>query len=215
MKFCINIEDPHQSICYRLQLDNSWQPCNDPTVLSQNDFTTPDRQVVLDRQIANEKITINNKKYTINSDSELGIDFFAMEDLHYEVYCFRELYPALPIRKQLEQTLLNGDDTKNNTLILKTDGLFYLVRPEQILFQKVDPNIVYQFEGFRAENGYVGSGINDPRFDSYTEDYFRTGMHYWRDHLVKKKLHEQSDNHEGSTMDDLLDIYSELERIKW
>jgi hypothetical protein len=194
MKFCINIEDPLQSICYRLQLDNSWQSCDDPTVLSLNDFTSIDRQVILNRQIADEKITINNKEYTINSNSELGIDFFAMKDLHYEVYCFRELYPALPIRQQLEQTILNGDDTKNNTLILKTDGQFYLVRPEQILFQKVDPSFVYQFGGFIAGNGYVGSKINDEKFYSYTKDLFRTGMCHWENHLVKKKLHEQSDN---------------------
>lgn len=215
MKFCINIEDPYRSISYRLQLDNSWYPCSNPTLLSQNDFTSSDRQIILDRQITNEKIMINDKEYIINSDSELGIDFLLMEGLNYKIYCFRELYPTPPLRKQLEQTLLNGDDTINNTLILKTDGLFYLVRPEQILFKKIDPNIVCQFEGFRARKNYVGPGINDEDFDSYTEDFFRTGMRYWRDHLVKKNLHEQCDNHEGVTMDDLLEIYTELEKTRW
>ncbi|TDK45559.1 hypothetical protein [Algoriphagus formosus] len=212
MIYCLNIEDPLESICYRLDNNREWQPCEDPTALGQNDFRTNNRIEILDLQVEDESITIEGKVYKINSTD--GVDVLAMEDLSYSVYGFREDYPNPPQRKQLEQVLREGDDSVFNTLVLKSDGQFCLINPEEIIFNKIDPEIIYQFEGFVGGNGYVGPTIEDDNFDDYILDFFRTGIHYWRDHLTKKELHQQSDTFEGNDIDDLLDIYSDLERIK-
>ena len=213
MIFCINIEGVHKTICYRLQKDKTWQPCLDKKVISPNDFFTSDRQVVLDIQLDDRKITINDDIYLVSPTD--GNDFLSDKVLFYFVYGFRKEFPSYPVRRQLEATLINGNDSRNNSLILKIDGNFYLIDTKKINFSIVDPEIVYQFDGFKAGKGCVGLNIIDNNnFDKNVEELFITGMYYWKNHIINKNLHEQSEFYESVAMDDLLSIYSELGKIK-
>lgn len=212
MKFCLNIED-YTSMNYRLQSDNTWRSCDDNRVIQKGDFVTQERDEILALQVENQKITIDNVEFTIaNTD---GVFFNDMLDLSYAVYGFRDEYPNPPERNQMEKILLEGDDKTDNILLLKTDGIFHLVSPDEII-EKRDPEIVAQFECFQAGTKYVGTSIkeNESDFENYILEYFTTAIHYWRNHLVRKLMHEHIDIHEGETTDDLLDIYIELKSIK-
>ncbi len=211
MKFCLNIYSIHTAISLRLQKDFNWAKCNNPTILSPNDFFTEDAIEILNRQEMDYNVTWEGKTYNINS--EMGIDFFSDKVAYYEVYCLRNSYPLPPERAQLENILLNGDDSLDNILILGVNGKFGLIQPQDLIPYKRDANIVFQNECYIAGNGYVGPAINDEKFENYILDVFRTNLYFWKEHLRTMKTHYQDDRNKGVDIDDLLDIYDELRII--
>lgn len=212
MKYCINVVDIGGSINYRLQLDGSWSKCIETIKIHANDRVFLHSKEVLETQLPDVALKIGSQEFTINSSS--GINYGERNNLYYEVYGFHDVYPEPPSKSQLEDLLIKGDDSNHNTLILRSNGQFDLLNPTSISINKGNPDFVYQFEGFVAGNGYVGPTINDDSFESYIMEYFRTGMHYWRDHLVYKIMHEQADTFEGHSLEDLLDIYDDLKKMK-
>ncbi|ASS50165.1 MAG: hypothetical protein A3D31_11395 [Candidatus Fluviicola riflensis] len=212
MEFCLNIVDIFYGINYRLKKDNTWQVCTDPKIVRETDFTTKDKQQIFDLQTSNRELTINGKVYIVNSTAGDGISMD--KDLCYAVYGFYDQYPSSPDIQQLKAVLLNGNDQIHNTLILRTDSKFYLEPIESFPRKLMNPEIVVQFEGFHAENGFINKGMNESDFTLNLETYFRTGMSYWKSLLLNKYIHEKSDYPEGEGIDELLDIYDALAIIK-
>jgi len=213
MKFCVNIED--KNIVYRLKNDLTWGACENPTKITQDDYVTSDRETILKLQVPDEKIVINDKEYTVNSSE--GVNSFLPENkLEYSVYLFRDNNPPLPEISQLKETLLSGDDSRGNCLVLKTDGKFYLLNPKEIFLKKQDPEIVCEHERFIAKLGNVGKSIDNKKLEDYTNNIFNISMHYWKNHLKNKVLHIRLVNlNDIDKIDDLQDIYTELNELKW
>ena len=207
MKFCINLEQSPQNNIYRLQKDESWELCKNPKIINPNDFIAEDKDTIINLQTHDRIILIGDQQHIINDSGGFYNDGF----LFYTVYGFREAYPNPPVQKQLESILINGNDYKNNTLILDTEGIFKLIDEEPAYR---DPNIVLQFAGFDANNGYVGPSIEDDDFENDMLKYFSTAMHFWRNHLINKELHISEEQNNLETIDDLLDIYDELLEIE-
>lgn len=217
MNFCLNIENFNKNIIYRLKNDLTWKICKNPTEIAQNDFVTSDREAILKLQVSDEKIVINDTEYIINSTGGLTLSV-TNNKLEYSVYIFRDNYPQLPEINQLKETLLNGDDSRGNSLVLKTDGKFYLLNPKEIFLKKQDPEIVYEHKRFIAKLGNVGKSIDNKKLDNYTNDIFNISMHYWRNHLKNKVIHirlADLDDNERMEIDKLQDIYTELNKLKW
>ncbi|MES2514724.1 MAG: hypothetical protein V4580_11295 [Bacteroidota bacterium] len=210
MNFCINAEDLSKTISYRLQRDNTWLRCHNTNVVQEADFVTNERQAIINLLIEDIEIPNGDRHYTINPS--MGIEYGNRTQLHYTVYCYRDIFPERPTQEQLENTLLAGNDINRNALILKTDGLFYLVSPFEI--QGNDPDIVYQFASFPPNGGLVGPAIQDENFEEYTMNHFLTGMSFWLQHLQTKEVHFTEDSFIGEGLDDLLNIINELETLR-
>lgn len=211
MKYCLNITTLLGNANFRLLHDGSWGKCENPTSMESDAFIFTSKSELDKQQKSNLEVIDKGIKYIVKP--ELGLDVGSRTELDYLVYGFHESFPDLPVRKQLEETMIMGDDQKFNTLVLKVDGKFYLMNPKN-LAGKINSEVVVQFESFVPGNEYVGLSIVDSNFDEYIMDYFRTALHFWRDHLVFKIMHQHSDTYEVANLDALLDIYTDLEKIK-
>jgi len=190
----------------------SWSKCNDASVLSPDDFQTSDSEKIIDLQIKDLEVTINSEKYQI--EPELGFEFGNFNQLSYELYGFRREFPALPDYNQLKETLLNGDDSRFNILVLLIDSRFQLFSPREVGDFK-NPGIVLQHEGFCPGNEYVGRKLLEIKdLDAYLEEYYRDSIFYWKGHLLKRKIHYFSDSLKGKNTDALLDLISEIKKIE-
>lgn len=89
-----------------------------------------------------------------------------------------------PSKKQLKGIIASGDDSRLNSLILKTDGRFELMDitgkvPAQVKFPDY---VVGRFETFGRNNGYVG--IEAAKDDDFINSTFNDMMKLWDIHKV-------------------------------
>lgn len=69
MKYCLNIQDGSGQLTWSLQKNSTWQFCQNNTVISNNDFTTQDEQIIFNLQkTTNVVFTIGDEKYICNPD---------------------------------------------------------------------------------------------------------------------------------------------------
>ncbi|MBI3519257.1 MAG: hypothetical protein HY062_07855 [Bacteroidetes bacterium] len=214
MKYTLNIESSYRSNIFRLTQNKYWAPCADVTVINEDDYCTTNRIDIVSQQRRNVKITIDSGNFEIHP--EMGTELGNENQLHYEIYGFRQTYPTPPDENQLMDLLINGNDDVRNILILKTDGIFYLLQQHQILDYASNPEYVVQFEGFQASNGYVGSSINDNHIRNYVQNLFRIGIFHWVNHLKFKILHDQADIqiHPNDQVPEILALFDELHQIQ-
>ena len=212
MRYTLNIESVYRTNKFRLNQNRDWLKCDDVYVLKQQDFYTTNRIDVVNMQKRGIKLSIDKQDFEVHP--EMGTELNNENQLHYEIYGFRQRYPSAPSENQLLELLLNGDDKIRNVLILKIDGLFYLLQQDQLLKNKSNPGYVLQFEGFQPNNGYVGDTINDNR--NYVQNLFRIGIFHWVNHLRLKILHDQAEIiiREENQVPEIFELFNELHQIQ-
>jgi hypothetical protein len=214
MRYTINIESAAWSNNFRLTSEREWTRCNDSSLLSPNDYWTTSIADIIGRQERDITIEIDGEEFEIDPDS--GTDFGNENQLHYRVYGFRQEYPNPPDENQLLRVLFNGDDSVRNILVLQTDGLFYLLRQDQILDDIVNPSYIVKCEAFQPGNGFVGPTIADNNIRNYVQNLFKMAVSHWVSHLRDKELHDAMEIilQEGNQVPEIVDLFEELEQIK-
>jgi hypothetical protein len=210
MLYSLNIESGLFTNNFRLQNDKQWLKCLNPKVISTKDYNSSNPIDIINLQIKDIQITINSEVFDIQSED--GLELMDETQLNYSVYGFRKVYPKSPDANQLEQLLTNGNDTQRNILVLKTDGLFYLLTQNQILDGISNPEYVLQFEAFQPGNNYVGLTTNR----DYTQDLYKKSIYHWKKHLIDKELHDFAEIVLSSEnkLPAILDLFDELNVIK-
>lgn len=214
MKYTINIESAYRSNVFRLDNNNKWFRCDNIASINENDRVFINHIDVVSVLKTDLNLELEGAEYEI--ESGMGTELGNERQLHYEVYGFRHSYPNPPDENQLLNLLLGGDDMVRNVLVLKTDGLFYLLNAYQILDYPVNPDYVVQFEGFQPNNGYVGNSINDNNIRYYVQNLFRIGIFHWVNHLKYKILHDQADIEirHNDQVPEILELFDELHQIQ-
>jgi hypothetical protein len=214
MKYTLNIESGLSTKIFRLNNQQEWIECSNSSLLNTNDYSTTVTNDIVNKQKRDLTITINSEEFEI--EPELGTEFGNENQLHYVVYGFRQNYPKPPDENQLLQLLLNGNDSVRNILVLKTDGLFYLLSQNQILDYVSNPEYVVQCEGFQPGNGFVGPTINDNNIRNYVQNLYREAVYHWVKHLKDKELHDSMEIilNPSDQVPEIIDLFQQLEQIK-
>jgi len=214
MRYTINLESSYRTHNFRLSQNKYWISCDNVTKLNNSDYFTPLQSTIIGLQERNIVLTIDNKKFEVHP--EMGTELGNENQLHYEIYGFRQMYPTPPNENQLMNLLLAGNDDVRNILILKTDGIFYLVQQHQILDYASNPEYVVQFEGFQPGNRYVGNSINNNNIRNYVQNLFRIAVFHWINHLKLKILHDHADIQIQShdQVPEILSMFDELYQIE-
>lgn len=214
MRYTINIESADRGNIFRLNQNNLWVRCPDITKINNGDYYTTNRIDLVRLLKKDIELVIDGNKYEIHP--EMGTELGNENQLHYEIYGFRQAYPAAPDENQLMNLLINGNDTIRNILVLKTDGIFYLLQQQQILDYAANPEYVVQYEGFQPNNGYVGNSINDNHIRDYVQNIFRVGIFHWINHLKFKILHDQAEIiiKPHDQVPEILELFDELHQIQ-
>lgn len=214
MKYTINIESSLESQVFRLNNELVWQRCNNTSILNETDFQTLDAEHIISLQKQNIKLTIEGQEFEV--ESETGSWDLDETQLHYHIYGFRENFPTPPDENQLLNLLENGDDSVRNTLVLKTDGLFYLLQQNQILHDVKNPYYVLQFPIFQAHQDYVGQSIRNDGNRNYVQNIFKTSIEYWIKHLTENELHNMAeiDFDSDDQVEGIITLFGELNQIR-
>jgi hypothetical protein len=214
MRYTINIESARKTNVFRRNSSFVWNRCAKVSVLNANDYYSINPTDIIELQERDLKITIDQNEFEV--ESEMGSWFGDETQLHYHIYGFRQNYPTPPQENQLLNLLLNGDDSIRNILVLKTDGIFYLLQQNQILDYVSNPEYVLQFEGFQPNNGYVGATINNNSIRDYVQNIFKTSIRHWIKHLRDKELHDHADIvfDNKDQVDDILELFDKLLKIE-
>lgn len=215
MKYAINIESSFGTNVFRLNNLNVWTICGNSSLLNPTDYQTSNPSDIIDKQVRDLYININGEDFEIESD--MGSVVGDETQLYYTVYGFRQNYPNPPDANQLEQLLLNGNNAVKNTLVLKTDGQFYLLSQNQIIDDARNPEYVVQCEGFHPHKGYVGPSINDNNIRNYVQNLFKVAIYHWVKHLKDKELHDFMEiilNPHKDHVPEIIDLFSELNEIR-
>lgn len=106
-----------------------------------------------------------------------------------------------PSKEQMKQVIAKGDNTKNNSLILNSDGIFELRVFEQLDINK-DENTIVRFETLSKNTGFVGlEASKDSRFMDNT---FIAMLECWVEYLKTKNITYFTDATKGGNEADLL-----------
>lgn len=214
MRYTLNIESVYRTNKFRLNQNREWLKCDDVYVLKQKDFYTTNRIDVVNMQKRGIKLSIDKQDFEVHP--EMGTELGNESQLHYEIYGFRQRYPSAPNENQLLELLLNGDDRIRNVLVLKIDGLFYLLQQDQLLKNKSNPGYVLQFEGFQPNKGFVGEAIDNNEIRNYVQNLFRIAVYHWVNHLKLKILHDQAEIiiKPHDQVPEILELFDELHQIQ-
>jgi hypothetical protein len=215
MRYTLNIESAYRTNNFRLNQNKNWVKSDSVYILGQTDFYTTNSVEIVNLQVQDATISIDGKNFKIHP--QMGTELGNENQLHYEIYGFRQHYPIAPNENQLLQLILNGNDDLRNILVLKTDGLFYLFQQNQILEYVSNPEFVVQFEGFQSNNGYVGMAFDSNNIRNYIQNLFRVGVFHWVNHLKFKILHDQADLiiREENQVPEILELFDELHQIQF
>lgn len=89
---------------------------------------------------------------------------------------------------QMMLVLVNGDDSRSNTLILNTEGEFELIHPSQVNWYYDLNKIVWQHEeSFAPFNGYVGASDET----GYYKSIFEEAVEYWNSYKKCNKTEHE------------------------
>jgi hypothetical protein len=207
--YCLNAEEYEK---YRLLKSGGWRACEDGSALDKDDFITFNKKEIIKLQQNIDKIYVDGIEKAVGSQWNSPFDDY----LDFNVYAFRNDYPDPPDRKQLENVLKERDKSRTNILVLKVDGSFELYAPSQLKAGIMDPGIVLQYDAyyFNNGNGYANNIPQRRSYADYVDDLYSTGIFYWKEHLITKNIHYTPGSFKVYTLDQLLDVFSELNQIR-
>lgn len=213
MKYTLNIEWDFNINIFRLNKQEKWAVCSNSALLSSVDYASTDPNEIIKKQIKDINVTIDGEEFEI--EPELGSELGNKKQLHYVVYGFRQVYPSPPDENQLLNLLLNGNDSVKNILVLKTDGLFYLLSQTQISDNVKDPDYVVRCNAFMPNRGFVGPTIDDDEIRKYVQNLFKTAIYHWLKHLKDKELDDLMEIEFESTdqIPEIVELFEELRQI--
>jgi len=207
--YCLNAEEYEK---FRLTREGEWRRCENSSTLLSKDYVSIHCAELVRLQRSIDKVIIGEVEKAVGAQWNSPFDDY----LDFNVYAFREEYPDPPDRLQLEEVLKKRDKYKTTILILKIDGRFELCSPASIRTGIIDPNVILQYDAyyFNNGNGYAHNLPKRKSFADYVDDIYSTGVFYWKEHLLTKTLHYTPGSFKVYTLDQLLDVFAELNRIK-
>lgn len=185
MKYYLQLETDNKY--FRLQKDETWRLLENIKI-EESDFLTSEENDIIKIQKVNSTINLDGNDWKLNPTSST---LFADDSVDYEVYTKREIKPSIPTKEQLIDVIANGDDKKNNTIILKTNGIYEIREIQNIDLTIKYPTIVVRNETFIAGNGYIGKEASQD--ESFVNDIYTESLEYWLIHLEKGKTNMFSD----------------------
>lgn len=211
MWYFINLQSWELSNDFRHSTHAGWSLCNNSSIIASQDKVFTEKQLIVDLQVNDIQLQINGHSFDIQSPAS---DVFPdRNELAYYIYGFRESYPCPPTLAQLRNVLENGDDANENTLLLKTDGLFYLINPSTIIHTILEPGWVLEFNKFNAGDGVAGK----PACKIMTMNIFKMAIDKWKNHLLYKELHLCKNVNWRSLKqrNELINTHTDLDSIKY
>ena len=197
---------------YRLKKDDSWME-----QLYYVDFDA-DEDMSFDtfneaQQWLNDTraVLINGEKAnTIPKDSVNPDTFgYSFEILNHRI---SQSNNPIPNRKQLQDTLMRGNDRYLNTLVIDNNGIFRLIRSGDKSSAQLQEFPV-RYETFLAGNGYVGYKASKDEF--FIERTYKTLLEGWWLHTNTGRYIYQDFSSGGYAENKLIDnILTKLETLE-
>lgn len=154
----------------RLQNDGTWRRSYHGEGLRESDFTSRHVFELVRRQIRAAVVEAEGVTHQVGKNG-----------MYYHVLVKRDRFPKTPSKEQLRSVIRHGDDGVTNSLVLKVYGFFELRNFSTMDIQIDDPALVFRYETFGEENGYVGGGSADDH--RYIDDLYTTFLEGWLSHL--------------------------------
>lgn len=161
---------------WRLQRDGNWRPLGDDlNINGQKDWTT--RNVNDTKPYCQSDIEVNLGPTTYKANPSQHL--MGEELVTVEAAVHRLTKPHKFTIKELRDVIRNGDDNRNNILIIDLGGSFSL--REFIPGIIHDPEIAVRHEAFIAGNGYIGEAAS--RDNRFIKQIFLSMLNGWIMHL--------------------------------
>lgn len=196
MKYFLQLET-HGDL-FRLKEDRQWKRIAYKNINQTfgDDYLTEDSKELANFIQDNSSISIEGKIWVVNPRS-LSITDFSV--LHKKVLIKRDKFPILPEITQLTSVIKNGDDEKNNTIVLKSDGNFELI--ENYDNNEDNPNIISRYPVFIGGNEYIGKDASEDH--GHVSNVYRSLLSDWYSHLLTNRTNYFSDTIILETVDEL------------
>ena len=206
------IDLTHYCKLYRHQNDNSWRSIgNNVLQLVENDFQTLNPQEVVHMSRRDEfQMKLDGVLYRVNSRVNSRVN--DTNTLYYSSTVFRREFPETPSLEQLQNVIANGDDSRNNSLILNVYGNFELRPAPPYDFTVNDPTVIFRNETYIQGNRYVGAEA--ARDERHINGEYATSLDSWIDHLKTGDIKDYSDSLTNRTVNDMLQEIDQL-RQTW
>lgn len=210
MKCCIDLVSHADDTHLRLQKDGTWVRCPQPYRLLPGDYTSTDRKEIIDFQKSDRPIMLDGHHRLVFPTGKYHTD--EDMDLYYDLYGFHDTFPINPSKQQLDALFAGPRSSEQRALVLKTDGLFYLVDEEILYTLENDPELVVMFNMPEGNADYAAP----VPFSKWTEDpllpYYILGVDYWLLQLLIKRLHRFCNR--GTEFVDVDDLLEALIRLR-
>ncbi len=165
---------------YRLQEDGSWRNLGRERELQEGDRIFGKLYETTSFVFYQGELELGLEVYLVNPKlSGLG-----SKEAYIEAIVHREKKPRHFSREELERAIREGDDRRNNSLVLDLEGYFRLLSFEEAM-RRLSP-IAVRHETFIAGNDYVGrEAVKDKEF---IEETFLAMLGGWIRHLESGEL---------------------------
>ncbi len=195
------LESSVEDRIYRLKNDNKWR------LLKESYY--PNK--VLSYVTAKDKLfsvleEIKNEEVSYLKDLELIIPrMYDVSDIELEPKVWRLTQPQIPQKQELESVLLEGDDNRDNVLILDLNGYFHLLSPKK---SKNNYPIAVKYDTFCAKEENVGKNALENK--RKLEKTYTQLLDGWLTHLLTGKLEIEEFGHLSRK-----EVVNELEKLRW
>lgn len=163
---------------YRLKKNGTFGKINgkNSNVIAEDDFTFDSLSEGEKWKREQKFIEVEGEKIEVNPTTGRGLGSYYVS---VEPHRIRKPKQNFITKDQLKTTLIQGDDSVHNSLIIDFDGFLHLLPFEQA---KNCPYAV-RYESFQAGNGYVGSDSGM----SHLDRTYLALLQGWSDHLASSK----------------------------
>jgi hypothetical protein len=187
MKFTVEATIwPVETERWRLQKDGSWRLLEDDLKINEvSDWMTNRVTGVKSYCKPDGKVTLGAKVYRSNPSE------FSLDEEHVSVGAMVHRFskPHKFTIDELREVIKQGDDSKNNSLVLNLTGHFLLREFNQQL--RDSPEVAVRHETFIAGGGYVGPKAAAD--DHYIKSVYGAMLQCWVTHLESGEVHQYVD----------------------